>query len=52
LNGAIADCLSQTDTSSELLWPVAFYSKKLTPTEEKYDIGDKELLVIVKSLRH
>jgi hypothetical protein len=51
-DGAIAGCLSQTDTSSGLLQPVAFYSRKLTPMEERYDISDKELLAIVESLRH
>jgi hypothetical protein len=49
-NGAIAECLSQVDISSELLHSVAFYSRKFTPTEEKYDIGDKELLAIVECL--
>jgi hypothetical protein len=49
-DGAIADCLSQTDTSSGLLRLVAFYSRKLIPIKEKYNIDDKELLAIVQSL--
>ena len=29
------------------LRPVAFYSKKMLPTEQNYKIHDKELLVVV-----
>jgi hypothetical protein len=50
LDSAIASCLSQTDSSLKMLCSVAFYSKKLTPIEENYNIGDKELLVIVECL--
>ena len=31
--------------------PVAFYSRKLTPTERNYDVHDKELLGVVEALR-
>src|SRR2546429_9911940 len=31
--------------------PVAFYSRKLTPTERNYDAHDKELLGVVEALR-
>ena len=37
---------------AELLWngqPVAFYSKKLTPTEARYHVPDRELLAIYQS---
>jgi hypothetical protein len=35
------------------LWhPVAFWSQKLTGTEENYKIHDSELLSIVKSFKH
>ena len=29
--------------------PVAFYSKKLTPTEARYDVTDQELLAIYQA---
>jgi hypothetical protein len=51
-DSAIAGCLSQTDSSSRMLRLVAFYSRKLTLTEENYDIDDKELLAIVECLWH
>lgn len=43
-----AGCLSQPDHDG-ILRPVAFFSKKLTPTECNYDIYDKELMAIVRS---
>lgn len=42
-----AGVLSQTDDSG-LLHPVAFFSKKLSPTECNYEIYDKELLAIIR----
>jgi hypothetical protein len=32
--------------------PVAYYSRKLSRPEERYDVHDKELLAIVDSLKH
>ncbi len=32
--------------------PVAYYSMTLSETERNYNIYDKELLAVVKSLRH
>jgi len=32
--------------------PVAYFSKSLQPTEHNYEIHDKELLVIIHSLKH
>ena len=32
--------------------PVAFYSKKFTPTEQRYGIYDREMLAIVLTLQH
>ena len=32
--------------------PVAYYSRKMTPAEQNYEIYDKELLAIVAALRH
>ena len=48
---AIAGVLSQFD-EKQILHPIAFYSRKLTPPETNYDIGDKELLAIVDSIKH
>lgn len=42
--------LSQKD-SDGLLCPCAFFSKKMTPAEENYEIYDKEMLSIVACLR-
>ena len=41
------DVLSQIHNS--VLWPVAFFSKKMSLAECNYMIHDKELLAIVKS---
>ena len=30
--------------------PIAFYSRKLTPTQQKYSVGEKEMLSIVETL--
>ena len=43
---AIGACLSQLGTDGKL-HPIAFYSRKMSPAEENYDIHDKELLAIV-----
>ena len=34
------------------LHPIAYYSATFTPTQQKYDIYEKELLAVVKSLEH
>ena len=47
---AIGACLSQTDDKGRL-HPVAFYSRKLIPAEQNYDIFDKEMLAIVAALK-
>ena len=41
-------CLSQI--TDGFLYPVAFFSRKLTPAEYNYEIYDKELLAIVNAL--
>ena len=35
----------------ERLYPVTFYSRKLSPTELNYDIYNKELLAIVNTFK-
>ncbi len=48
---AIGATLSQQDEWQR--WhPVAFYSETLSEAERNYDVYDRELLAIVKSLRH
>jgi len=50
-NYAIGATLNQKDELG--CWhPVAYYSTTLSETERNYDIYDKELLAVVKSLRH
>ena len=47
---AIGACLLQPD--SQKRWhPIAYYSRKLSPAEQNYDIADKELLAIVACLK-
>ena len=45
----VAGVLSQMH--GEVLKPVAYFSKKMTPAECNYMIYDKELLAIVKSFK-
>ena len=47
----IGASLSQVDQDG-ILCPVAYFSKKLIPAKKNYNIYDKELLAIVKSLTH
>jgi hypothetical protein len=45
-NFAIRACLNQPDENGKFK-PIAYYSRKLSPTELNYDIHNKELLAIV-----
>lgn len=38
--------LSQQSTTDQKLHPYAFFSHCLSPTERKYNIGNRELLVV------
>jgi hypothetical protein len=54
---AIAAVISQQVTDSEDLskshWhPVAFFSRKMTDAESRYETHDGELLAIVMAFRH
>ena len=42
-------CLSQFDHQN-VLRPVAYFSKKLSPTQSNYEIHDKELLAVISAL--
>ena len=50
-NYATSAILEQDDALGQS-HPVAFYSKSLQPTEQNYEIHDKELLAIIHGLRH
>ena len=51
-NYAYGAVLSQKQDEDNKRHPVAFMSKSMTPAEWNYDIGDKEMLAIVKPLEH
>lgn len=42
----IGAVISQRQGPKDLLHPVAFFSRKLSPAERNYDVGDRELLAI------
>ena len=42
--------LSQQLPGEEKWYPVAFYSKSLSPVERNYEIHDKEMLAIIRAL--
>lgn len=42
--------LSQCQGNPSKLFPCAHYSRKLTPTEQNYDVGDRELLAMKAAL--
>ncbi|XP_023805578.1 uncharacterized protein LOC111946457 [Oryzias latipes] len=43
-DSGVGAVLSQREESSNKLKPCAFFSKKLTPAERNYDVGNRELL--------
>src|SRR5437016_14250070 len=43
--------LSQVSPADEKWHPVAFLSKSLSPVERNYEIHDKEMLAIIRSLQ-
>lgn len=46
----VGDVLSQCFGDKPKLYPVAFFSRKLSPAERNYDIGNCELLAVKLSL--
>lgn len=42
--------LSQRSETSQKVHPCAFFSRRLTPTERNYDVGNRELLAIKLAL--
>ena len=49
-NSVVAGVLSQQDPESGLWHPVAFFLKTMQLAELNYDIHNKEMLAIVRSL--
>ncbi|XP_034021083.1 probable JmjC domain-containing histone demethylation protein 2C [Thalassophryne amazonica] len=49
-NVSVGAVLSQRNPTDNRLHPCAFLSKKLTPTERNYGIGDRELLAVKVAL--
>lgn len=47
---AVGAILSQRKGSKEIMHPVGFFSRKLSPAERNYDVGDRELLAIKTAL--
>ncbi|XP_073465040.1 uncharacterized protein [Aquarana catesbeiana] len=47
---AVGAILSQRQGTKALLYPVAFFSRKLSSAERNYDVGDRELLAIKSAL--
>ena len=47
---AIGACLTQEENGNR--HPIAYFSRKMSPAEQNYEIYDKELLAIVAALRH
>ena len=47
---AIGVCATQEHGNKR--YPIAYYSRKMSPAEQNYDIHDKELLAIVSVIQH
>lgn len=42
--------LSQQSATDQKLYPCAFFSRRLSPAEKNYDIGNQELLAVKMAL--
>ncbi len=49
-NIGIGAILSQRQGAPAKMYPCAYYSRKLTPSERNYDVGDRELLAMKSAL--
>jgi hypothetical protein len=49
-DGVVAGILSQRTATDEPWHPVGYFLKTMSPAELNYQIHDKEMLAIVKSL--
>uniref|UniRef100_A0A8C6Q666 Gypsy retrotransposon integrase-like protein 1 n=2 Tax=Nothobranchius TaxID=28779 RepID=A0A8C6Q666_NOTFU len=49
-DSGVGAVLSQVSPSDHRLHPCAFFSRRLTPAEQNYDVGDRELLAIKLAL--
>lgn len=49
-DAGVGAVLSQRSDSPGKLQPCALFSRRLTPSEKNYDVGDKELLAIKLAL--
>ena len=49
-DSGIGGVLSQA-SADQKMHPCAFYSRRYTPTEANYDIGNRELLAVVEAFR-
>ncbi|XP_057708757.1 uncharacterized protein tanc1b isoform X4 [Corythoichthys intestinalis] len=50
-SSGVGAILSQRSSVDQKLHPCAFYSRRLTPAEANYDVGNRELLAIVQALQ-
>ena len=49
---AVGAVLSQRDTAMDKLRPVAFFSRKLTDTQLRWDVYEREIFSVVAALEH
>lgn len=49
-NTGVGAVLSQRQGNPEKMYPCAFFSRKLTPDEQNYDVGNRELLAMKLAL--
>ena len=50
-DSGVGAVLSQRDEADQKLHPCAFYSRKLSPAERNYDVGNRELLAVHEALK-
>nr|XP_061790648.1 uncharacterized protein LOC133580375 [Nerophis lumbriciformis] len=50
-SSGVGAILSQRSAVDQRLHPCAFYSRRLSPAEANYDVGNRELLAIVQALQ-